>query len=166
MSTSVFRENIEHIVKVELTDAERLAVGGEMAQAYADKDDLDAGKKLAADGFKRRIEAQEAVITRNGELLRKGYREETMECEKVKDYGLNTLTIRRLDTGAVVASRELNEDEQQMDMPVDEEPDAGEGEEDADNDAPGYVPDPPDLDTSEMDGDPETPDPLDDGPED
>ncbi len=108
---SVSRENIEHLVKVDLTDAERLAVGGEMAQAYADKDDLEAKKKFEADSFKKQIEAQEAVITRNGELLRKGYREETMECKSVKDYDANTLTIYRPDNGGEVSRRDLRDDE-------------------------------------------------------
>lgn len=166
MSTGVFRENIDYIVKVPLTDGQKLAAAEEMAEAWADKVNLEAKKKIAADSFKELIEGEEARIKRNGNLLRKGHVETEMECESIKDYAANTLTIYRLDTGEEVSKRELNDDEQQMDMPTEEEPDAGEGEEDADNDAPGYVPDPPDLDTSEMDGDPETPDPLDDGPED
>lgn len=142
MSTGVVRESIDYIVKVELTDPERLSVAGEMAQAYADKEDLERDKKLEVDNFKRRIEAQEAVITRNGDLLRRGYQEHEMECESVKDYGANTLTIYRLDNGEEVSQRELRDDEQQMDMPTDEEPEEEPEEGDGE---PGEVPDPPDT---------------------
>lgn len=176
MSTGVFRENIDYIVKVPLTDGQKLAAAEEMAEAWADKVNLEAKKKIAADGFKELIEGEEARIKRNGNLLRKGHIETEMECERIKDYGLNTVTIFRLDTGEPVSSRELNDDEQQMDMPTEEEP----KDEFPDPPGGGYPPGsdlfkgPPDtsatdeglsdVDTSEMDGDPETPDPLDDGP--
>lgn len=133
MSTGVFRENIDYIVKVPLTDGQKLAAAEEMAEAYADKLTFESRKKVAADSFKELIEGEEARIKRNGNLLRKGHIETEMECESVKDYGENTLTIFRLDNGEEVGKRELRDDEQQMDMPADEEP----------------------LDTSEMDGDPE-----------
>ena len=149
MSTGVFRENIEYFVKVALTDPERLALGGELAQAYSDRADLERDKKLQADGIKRLIEVQDAVITRNGELLQRGYQEHEMECERIKDYGANTLTIYRLDNSEVVTQRELTEDEQQME--ISDEPEFEVVEDDTESD----VPDPPDLDTSEMDGDPE-----------
>lgn len=109
-TASVIRDKCKENVKYVFSEAELK----DKARALSEKDQAESEYKSVKKMFDARIAAADSQAKLCSEHYRNGYEYRYVECEKVTDYGMNELSVVRLDTGEVVFSRSLTEDEKQM----------------------------------------------------
>jgi hypothetical protein len=98
-------------LKVELTQDELLSAGQKAADAQQTIVELDLEEKQVKDGIKGRRAVAEADLGRNSTLVRQKYDFRPIICEVTLDHTDKTVCIKRTDTGVVVESRKMNDQE-------------------------------------------------------
>lgn len=99
-------------LKVPLTPEEVRARGEQLAGALDDAEKLDAEHKAERDRQKVAMGALEGRIHHLGRVIREGVEERSVEVEMRVDLGLRLVEEVRLDTGEIVQSRSVTEDDQ------------------------------------------------------
>src|SRR5208337_2394896 len=104
---------ITELCKISLTDAEYKDLSIKMGQVCAEisqaQDDLTALKSR----YKSRIDAGEAKRSEIADIMRVGWEERPIECQLIKDYGSNTISKVRPDTGEQIGYRAMSQEERQ-----------------------------------------------------
>ncbi len=105
------RDKTFQMLKCNLTNDELLQCGQQLADAQQTIDDVAA----ELDDFKAQCKSKtataEALAARLGKLIRQRYEHRRVECEIVKDYHNEAITIVRGDTGEIVERRDMTHDE-------------------------------------------------------
>jgi len=98
-------------LKCELTDEELLSFGSKMADAQQELAECDAELKSFKEQIGGRKAVAEAAAGQYGAYVRQKYQHRNVECRIELNYETETMTVTRLDTGAVIDSRAMNRDE-------------------------------------------------------
>lgn len=113
---AIERRKGSQILRVTLTDAERLAIGNTLADAIESvshlEDDLETFKKQ----IQGQIKAKESEAASAGSLLRNGYEMRSVAITRTLDFDLGRAVITRNDTGDVIETRAIAPDEQQREL--------------------------------------------------
>jgi len=117
--TATKTDKIHRRCRVELQDKEKIELGRLMADSQERVAESEANAKSAAAQYKGEIELAKADFGRACSLVRAGYEERQVECERVFDYVKGEARVTRLDTGEVIEQRPLTEDEKQSEMNLD-----------------------------------------------
>ena len=96
------RETRRVRLKYTLTDAERLDLGDEVAQANEQIGELEQERKAAAEEFKGRIHGVQVAMDEKLQTLRRGYREEYVDCHVQVDTRLLERRYIHPETGEVI----------------------------------------------------------------
>jgi len=96
-----------------LTDDEQRVRGIELAEAQKTLAELAEEKREVGE----RIKATQATIDRLAETVKHRQEERPVTCTMDPDYGADSMTIRRTDTGEIVAVRQLTHAERQPELP-------------------------------------------------
>jgi len=99
-----------------LTDRELLDRGEALALERFARNHCDADRKAAAAGFKEQLEVFEAEIDRLAGIVREKAEPRPVECKNVRDLDRGVIEVTRLDTGEIVESRVMTEQERQVRM--------------------------------------------------
>lgn len=98
--------------------------------------------------FKSRIDAATAKRNEYSAIINAGCEYKPVDCKLIKDYGVNTITVVRLDTGEIVSERAMSMAERQRGLDFQgakqsAQPAEGQGQGPAEGQgpaAPGYEP--------------------------
>jgi hypothetical protein len=101
-----------------LTDDEKIARSLMLAEALDRRNQLDLERKDTMAEFKDREAKLDSEIGRLGTIVRGGKELRQVECEDQHNYKNGTADRVRLDTGEVVQTRPLTEEERQQELPV------------------------------------------------
>lgn len=101
---------------VQLTEEEIQQRSQALAGNLKKTDVLKEEKKASTSEFKARIDACNDITKKLAEIITSGKEDRDVECEMIKDFKRNTVTITRTDTGEVVDERPMTEDERQEKM--------------------------------------------------
>lgn len=115
------REKIERTLGVKLSDAERMEMGGALAEQYIGRDQVEARRKEKMSEFKAELDAIDTLIGSMSQMLHSGERDESVACERVYDYDAGTVTEYRVDTGEVLETREMTDYDRQREIGEDSE---------------------------------------------
>lgn len=105
-------------LRVELTPEEVRAASKAQARADNEARQIEANKKSAADHWKaeaQRVDAEMRLLSR---LVLDECDWRDVACEETYDYSAGTVTIVRLDTGEIVGTRPMLDEERQGKMPL------------------------------------------------
>ena len=103
---------------VNLTDDEVLKYGRDIARAHAERDNIASRAKSVAKDYASKVSEQDAIIGKLSPRVHSGIETRDVECEEIKNWTAATVTITRLDTGEVIESRPMREDEKEMQLSV------------------------------------------------
>jgi len=106
---------------VKLTDAEVLKYGRDAARAVSDRTRIEAEFESVKSDYKAKINEQSAIIGKLSPRIHSGIETRDVECEDVKNWTKGTVVVTRLDTGEIVESRPMREDEKHMEMTFEED---------------------------------------------
>jgi hypothetical protein len=109
-----FRQSLKCI----LTDEEKQEIGSQLAEAVARVNEAEQELKAVSTQIKSQIAVDEALISGCSEKIRSGYEFRKVECEEVKDYENDRVTIIRLDSYSTVSSREMKPEERQKELKI------------------------------------------------
>ncbi len=112
---------------VKLTDAEVLKYGRDAARAVADRTRIEAEFDSVKADYKSKIGEQTAIIGKLSPRIHSGIETRDVECEEVRNWTKGTATVTRMDTGEVVESRPMREDEKQMEVTFENDGDEATG---------------------------------------
>jgi len=122
-------------LKCQLTEEEWVETAEQMSEAIDALKELEDDRQAFAKDMKARMAAKEAEVNRLNNLCRAKYEWRDAPCQRRFDFNNRKIVVTRDDTGEVVWSREMREDELQMELEQGppEEPEArieaGEGSE-------------------------------------
>jgi hypothetical protein len=108
------KEYTNEFVKYVFSEEERRDFATEMAQKIQEKEQLESDKKSVVDDFKAQISAVEAIIGADARKMNNGYEMRQVKCEKIKDYDNRTITFLRCDTGEIVKTKDMTNEDLQM----------------------------------------------------
>ncbi|WP_321404543.1 hypothetical protein [Maridesulfovibrio sp.] len=113
---SKFIETLQYsFTKDELQDKAQI-----MAEQANLKAELEDQKKTAMSDFKAQIDKCEADFTLAAKHYRAGWMMRPVECIKRLNYDSGMVEFIRTDTNEVYKSRQMNEDERNIPLPMDE----------------------------------------------
>ncbi len=112
----IVTEPITEFLKYTFSEAEKTEMGAKLAQCFSDCSGAEAQLKSVQTQIKSEIARIEAEMGSLSEKIRSGYEHRNVECEKVFDFRLGSVTYRRLDTGEVYRERAMDETEKQTSM--------------------------------------------------
>lgn len=98
---------------VELTNAEKLLRGEQLARLHAEADDVEATRKAQQTSAKGKLEALEAQARDLANVIRTGREYRDIEVRERRNDTALAMELYRLDTGEVVETRPLRPDELQ-----------------------------------------------------
>lgn len=103
---------------VQLTEAERLALGQEIASAAVAYDIEEQAKKDAGKTHGAAMKELRALMRAKSKLLKQGYESREVPCETAYDYRLGEVRVTRLDTGETLGNRPMTTEERQTTLPA------------------------------------------------
>jgi hypothetical protein len=115
------RRKVTKALPVHLTDAEVLQYGRDAARAVADRERIEAEFDGVKADYKSKIAEQSAIVGKLSPRIHSGIETRDVACEEVKNWTKGTVTVTRLDTGEVVESRPMREDEKQIEIGIEVE---------------------------------------------
>ena len=105
---SIKERPVKNLLKCELTEQEKDRLASDMADMQADLERLEDEKKVVTKDYAGRIEQTQATIRKQANTYRQGW-----------EVRVGTCTTKRLDTGEIVRTRNLTQDELQGELPLD-----------------------------------------------
>jgi len=100
-------------LKCEFTEKEILDFGGELARKHSEINELEDQKKRIVSDLKAKSEAADAEASILARKIQNKNEYRDVECQEVYNYVDKSVTIVRLDTGEIVKTRPMREDEKQ-----------------------------------------------------
>ena len=101
-------------LKCMLTQDETRTYGIELARENAAKDEAEERKKEVDAQLKAEIESHSTRALSIARKINNGYEYRDVECTLDCNYTKNSATIRRTDTGEVIETRAMTQEERQM----------------------------------------------------
>ena len=111
-------------LKCILTDEELLECGQRMADANTMLGRLEREMESVKATYKAEVAEQEAIVQKNGSLIGLKFEHRDVSVGVVSDYGAETVTVIRNDTGEVVETRRMTEQEL-SELPMDDGQEGG-----------------------------------------
>ena len=108
------RSKTMEFLKYLFSEEELAEQAREMARAVAEQEQAEDELKSFKKAADSKIATAAAKIRLCSEHIRSGYEFRNIECERVIDYEDGTCTTYRCDTGEVVSSRKLRDEEMQI----------------------------------------------------
>ena len=109
-----------NFLRYEFTQEERLKMGDDLAQAHNRVEEIneeEASMKAQIKQSRSGVEATIGMLSRN---LANGFVMRNIECViKYDDPNIGEVSIYRTDTGELVKTRAMNDQERQLDLPLD-----------------------------------------------
>lgn len=105
-------------LEVELTDRERLDRMTELLKAMQHVDELVAQKTLNTSEINADIKTAKRDVRVLQAALNSGKEKRDVECIETMQFPTNTVVITRVDTGAIVEKRAMNQSERQASLPL------------------------------------------------
>ena len=121
----VIRRMVTKALPVNLTEAEVLQYGRDVARAVSDKTRIEAEFDSVKADYKGKIAEQEAIVSKLSPRIHSGKETRDVECSEVKNWTRMTVTVTRTDTMEEIESRPMREDEKQMQIEGVAEEEAG-----------------------------------------
>lgn len=109
------------ILKVPLTDPELIQTGDDLATEHNDLRGVNNELESIRADYKAKVKAHEARIEILSIRMRDKFEMRPVDCNEQKNYAAKVLTVMRIDTGAIIESRDLRQDELQIPLPLDGE---------------------------------------------
>jgi hypothetical protein len=106
----------EHL-KCVLTEQEFKQYSSTLARTYSEIQELEEARKSVASDFKGKIDGSTAEATRLARIIQNGYEFRYVECDVVYMLITKTVGIVRNDTGEVVSTRPMTDEERQTVLP-------------------------------------------------
>lgn len=103
----------KELLRVTLTEDEKVKQAERMAEKQAELEDLEDQKKAMVKDFASRIEMVQANVRQASNTYRQGWELRDVECVEIKDMNCGTLCVVRQDTGETVRMRKLSQSEMQ-----------------------------------------------------
>lgn len=110
------RRMVTKALPVNLTEAEVLQYGRDVARAVSDKTRIEAEFDSVKADYKGKIAEQEAIVSKLSPRIHSGKETRDVECSEVKNWTRMTVTVTRIDTMEDIESRPMREDEKQMEI--------------------------------------------------
>jgi hypothetical protein len=101
-----------------------------LVRCLEEKEGLEERKKSSAEDFKRLITAKDCDVRRLTHEISTGIEYRDVECHEVMSFGRNQVDLVRSDTGEIVSSRTMRQEERQGAIAF-----AGPGDEEEDGDS-------------------------------
>lgn len=117
-TVKIKRKQVRELCKCILTTNELLAYGQKMADSTQEIRSLEDQLTSVKKDFQARIDQQDAEVGRLSSALRSGYEHRDTDCELIMNWTDKTVKLVRLDTGEVIRSRVMSDDEKQMPLDV------------------------------------------------
>ena len=105
---------------VYLTDEQVLQYGRDVARAHADRERISGEFDSVKADYKGKISEQDAIIGKLSPRIHSGIETRDVECVEVKNWTKLTVSVTRQDTGEVIESRPMREDEKQAELTLTE----------------------------------------------
>ena len=103
-----------------LTDEEVLKYGREVARATTERDRIASEAKSVAKDYASKVAEQNAIVGKLSPRIHSGIETRDVECVEVKNWTKLTVSVTRQDTGEVIESRPMREDEKQAELTLTE----------------------------------------------
>ncbi len=97
-----------------LTELEKLEYGKKLADLGYSKEQIEADKKAATEGFKQQLAAVESGSKRLISAIRDGMERREVDCEWIYRWESLTKELVRCDTGEIVEREVIGVDERQI----------------------------------------------------
>lgn len=107
----ILTTNEDKTLRVPLTDKELLEAGQKVADALQSLAGLEGEMQSFKEQMNGKVAEAEGKVQRYSALVRQKYEYRDVNCEVVKNYAKKLYTVTRLDTGEVVESRNMTNDE-------------------------------------------------------
>ena len=112
----VLKRKVTKPLPVKLTDREILQYGKDMVRAMADTERIETEFDSVKKDYKAKIAEQQAVVDKFSPRIHSGIETRDIECVEIKNWTNGTVRVNRMDTGEIIESRPMREDEKQMEM--------------------------------------------------
>lgn len=109
----ITKMNVTRRLKCQLTDAELLQAGRDLADSQQQMSELDSELKEMQQQIKSKIAREETRIGEITSMIRSGYTFRQVDCEQTKDYTDGVITVYRNDTNELVETEKMSQDERQ-----------------------------------------------------
>ena len=110
---SIETSTITKILPCPLTDAEHKEISKMMAAANQEIVQAEIELKAVKTQYKSRMESAEARRQEYSDIINAGHQQRQVECNLVKDFHHNTITLVRLDTYKIIRTRTMTAAEKQ-----------------------------------------------------
>lgn len=112
-------KKISRHLRVDLTNDQMIEIGKELADATNELKEIENEKSEVLSSFTARIKAASAAIAVLSNKLRSGYEFKDVQCSVVYDRPIaGEKTITRLDTGDIIETCSMTEEEKQRQLPL------------------------------------------------
>jgi len=108
------KEITEISVKYVFKDEEKRDLAAEMARKFTDGQQLEEEKKAVTSDFKSQIDRVNAEINNIATKLNNGHERRYTKCEVKRDYDKKLIFFIREDTGELVKTTPMNQDDLQL----------------------------------------------------
>lgn len=108
-------------IKCDLTDAELLRKGQEMAELQRKKELVEIAKKDSASSYKTEIDGLESKLSRLCSTIRDKYEMRQVNCREVKDFSRKKRVIIRCDTDEEIELHDMTPADMQQKLPIDKD---------------------------------------------
>jgi len=112
------------MLPVPLTPAGQWEITQALARALKKIDQLNDALKSIRSDYKSQIDKQQEIVNDLTAKINSGHEDRMVECELIKNYSANTITLMRLDTGEDVSARTMTAEERQKGLDLPPEPEA------------------------------------------
>jgi uncharacterized phage infection (PIP) family protein YhgE len=110
------KEKETKILPVELTNEQIKERGEALAKVTKELDDTSAEAKQSAAGYREQLGGLHAEATRLAHVIESGVEDQDVEVKTEKDYDRGTIETVRIDTGEVLLTEQMTEEERQQQL--------------------------------------------------
>ena len=107
------KEIEKEYLKCNLTNAELLEYGNSLARLNTKANELKDQAKSVASDFKAKIDAAGSEAGVFARAIQNGFEYRNVECEIDRDYEVRKVFTTRLDTGEIIKTRDMTQEELQ-----------------------------------------------------
>jgi len=107
-------KTINEYLKYKFSEEEKREIASGMAAHITAKEESEEEKKVVMGQFKNRIDGFEAHISAAAAKINSGYEMRQIECEMIPNISAKQWEITRKDTGVVIRTQKMTDDERQM----------------------------------------------------
>ena len=106
-------ERFSKTLDVTLTNEQLLRRGESLARAIEEQTEIADEHAERRKDMKNEADEAQVTVNKLAHIVRTGIEQKDVDCVRIYDYHLGTVTERRLDTMDVLTTREMTDDERQ-----------------------------------------------------